>query len=442
MDPRAEPRPDGNGHDEAVHEQPDVERREEEHEEEREERAPPSKLPRRERLRRWRREHPRGTIIAIVVAALILAGLALVWWWMHTHETTDDAQIDGHIAAISTRVAGTVSAVHVEDNQVVTAGQLLIELDPRDYQVALARAEAELAQARANLEAEHPNVPITATTNLTQVATASDEITNARASVDGAERDAQAALARVHAAEANNARAQADLVRNRFLIQQRAIPPQRYDEIVATAKAAEAELRSQQASARAAEKNVDEQRAKLQQALSRAGEVEKNAPRQLSIKQANIDAKEAAVKVAEAAVARAKLDLEYTRVVAPFAGVVGKRSAEPGARVQPGEQLMALVDVDDLWVTANFKETQLHQLRVGQKVRIKIDAFDESIDGTVESFAGASGARYSLLPPENATGNYVKVVQRLPVRIRIAPGQDGDHRLRPGMSVEPRVTVH
>jgi membrane fusion protein, multidrug efflux system len=450
MDPRA----DGDGHVAAVQDAPDVEpggdephpgggngheRRERR---ERRDDEPPPKPPLRARVRRWRRQHPRGAVILVVAVVLALAAGVVLWWWLHVHESTDDAQIDGHIAPVGVRIAGTVTAVHVEDNQAVTAGQLLVELDPRDYEVALARAEAELAQARANLEAEHPNVPITATSNLTQVLTTGEDITTARAAVAAAERDAQAALARVHAAEATDARAQADLARNRFLIGQRAIAPQRFDEIAATAKAAHAELASQQATARAAQKAVDEQRARLQQALSRAGEAQKNAPHQLSIKQANTDAKTAAVKIAEANVARAKLDLDYTRITAPLAGVVGRRSAEPGQRVQPGEQLLAIVALDDLWVTANFKETQLRQLRIGQSVHVHVDALAAAIDGTVESFAGASGARYSLLPPENATGNFVKVVQRLPVRIKIAPDQDTKRRLRPGMSVVPRVRVH
>ncbi len=434
MDPGIEPHPDGNGRDEEAPSHPDIERRDE-HEEE------PPKPSRRERLRRWRREHPRGAVVLIVVLALLVVVGAVVWWWLHVHESTDDAQIDGHIAALSARVAGNVTAVYVEDNTPVTAGQLLVQLDPRDYQVALARAEADLLRARAELEAEHPNVPMTETTNVMQLQTTSQEVTNARAAVAAAERDAQAALARVASANATNVRAQADLARNQYLISQRAIPQATFDQFAATAKAARADVASAQATARAAQKAVEEQRARLEEALSRHGEVTRNAPRQLSIRQANIDAKEAAVKAAEAAVERARLDLEYTRVVAPFNGVVGKRTVERGQHVQPGEQLLAVVDLDDLWVTANFKETQLRLLRIGQKVHVKVDALARSIDGTVESFAGASGARYSLLPPENATGNYVKVVQRLPVRIHLAAPDDVRKRLRPGMSVEPRVRV-
>lgn len=439
MDPSPQPRHDGNGHDEPGHDEPAHDEPAHDEPDQPEHKSP--KEPFRRRAARWRRAHPAGTILLIVALVAAIAIGLLIWWYFHTHESTDDAQIDGHIAPISARVAGTVTAVHVEDNATVKAGQLLVELDPIDYQVALARAEAALAQARAELAAENPSVPITATSNKTQIATTSDEVDTARAAVAAAERDTQSALAKVRSAEANDARAQADLTRNRFLLTQRAITQERYDQVVATAKATHAEVESARALARAAQKTVEQQELRLQQAQSRAGEAERNAPHQLSIREAQIAAREAAVKAAEAAVQRAKLDLSYTRVVAPVAGVIGKRSVEPGQHVQPGEALVAVVALDDLWVTANFKETQLRKLAPGQHVRIKVDALGEKINGTVESFAGASGSRYSLLPPENATGNYVKVVQRLPVRIRIDPNQDAVRRLRPGMSVEPNVSL-
>ncbi|MCU1276539.1 MAG: secretion protein HlyD family protein [bacterium] len=436
MDPASQPSHDGNGR---PHE--DEHERDPEREDDREEEEPAPRPPLRERLRRWRRQHPRGAIIIIVALAALVAAAVVVWWYFHTHDSTDDAQIDGHISPVSARVSGTVIGVFVEDNQPVSAGQLLAQLDARDYQVARARAEADLAQARAQLEAEDPNVPITATSSLTQIATSTDEVESARAAVLAAERDAQSAQAKLYAADAADARAQADLARYKYLLGQRAIPPERYDAVTATAKSTHAEVESARALSRAAQKSIDQQQARLRQAMSRRGEVAKNAPRQLTIRQANIDAKAAAVQAAKAAVERARLDLEYTRIVAPLAGIIGKRSVELGQRVQPGESLLAVVDLDDLWVTANFKETQLRELRVGQPVRITVDALHVTIDGTVESFAAASGARYSLLPPENATGNYVKVVQRLPVRIRIARDQDPHRRLRVGMSVEPNVKL-
>ena len=443
MEESPHPRP-GNGHDEPRRDEHDEPRRDEH-----DEHVPddPDKKPERPqqplriRAAAWRREHPRGFVLLVAGLVVALAAAVLLWWHFHTHESTDDAQIDGHIAPVSARVAGTVVAVHVEDNTEVQRGQPLAELDPRDYQVALARAEAALAQARAELAAENPNMPITATSNVTQIATTSDDVDNAKAGIAAAEREQQSTLARVRSAEAANTRAEADLARQKYLLAQRAITQERFDQIAATAKAARADLDSARALTRAAAKTVEQQQLKLQQAQSRAGEAARNAPRQISIREANIEAKEAAVKAAEAAVERAKLDLAYTKIVAPVHGVVGKRNVEPGQHVQVGEELLAVVALDDLWVTANFKETQMRRMQPGQTVRIKVDALGETVDGTVESFAGATGARYSLLPPENATGNYVKVVQRLPVRIRIKPDQDPHHRLRPGMSVEPTVTL-
>jgi membrane fusion protein (multidrug efflux system) len=432
MDPASQPHSDGNGRDEP-HEDESHDEPEPAHER-------PSE-PMRRRLARWRREHPRGALIALVVLVAALAIAVLVWWQLHTHESTDDAQVDGHIAPVSTRLSGTVAGVFVEDNQPVQVGQLLVQLDPRDYEVALARAQAELAQARAQLAALSPTVPITATTNVTQIATTAGDVDTARAAIAAAERDYQSALAHVRAAQAADARAQADLARYKFLLGQRAIPQERYDQIVATAKSTRADVDAARAQAHAAQKSVEEQRLRRQQAESRHGEANRNAQGQISIREANIEAQRAAVQAAEAAVERAKLDLSYTKIVAPVAGVVGRRSVEPGQRVQPGEALVAVVELDTLWVTANFKETQLRRLRVGQPARISVDALGVKLDGSVESLAGASGARYSLLPPENATGNYVKVVQRLPVRIKLLPNQDPHRQLRIGMSVEPTVAL-
>lgn len=428
-DPRRE-RDEHEGHDDRGHRDRDPHREQ-------------PKPPLGTRMRLWRRAHPTGTVLLLLAAIALVAGGLILWWYLGTYEDTDDAQIDGHIAALSARVAGTVVAVHVEENQTVMKGDLLVELDPRDYDVALARAQADLLQAQANLEAENPNVPITEISNATQVGTTASDVDNSKAAVDAAQRDYQSGVAKVHAAEATSERAQADLKRNEYLLAQRAITQQKYDEVLATAKAAAADVASARAAARAAQKTIDEQKGRLQQAIFRQGEVVKNAPRQLVIKKASIEAKQAAVKAAEAALARAKLDLEYTRIVAPFDGVVGKRTVEQGQHVQPGEQLLGLVDLNDVWVTANFKETQLRKLQIGQKVRISVDALGKKLDGQVETFAGASGARYSLLPPENATGNYVKVVQRIPVRIDFndLKKENGDYALRPGFSVTPYVSV-
>jgi membrane fusion protein (multidrug efflux system) len=232
-------------------------------------------------------------------------------------------------------------------------------------------------------------------------------------------------------------RTAADLHRYRFLLKERAVPQQQYDDRLAAARVADAAVTSGRAQARSAAHVVAQQRARLGQAQSRLTEANKNAPRQVAIDRANVDQRAAAIRAAEAAVAQARLNLEYTRIVAPFDGIVGRRTVEVGMHIEPAQQLLAIVDIGDLWVTANFKETQLRHMRAGARATVRVDAFGRRYDGWVESLGAASGSRFSLFPPENATGNYVKVVQRLPVRIRL---KDPDRtRLRPGMSVEPRV---
>jgi membrane fusion protein (multidrug efflux system) len=417
------------------------EREEPEHEEP----EPPAhdepELPRRERLRRWRRAH-RRTFSAIVVAIVLLAaGGVLVAIHLWRYETTDDAQIDAHISGLSARVAATVQRVFVEDNMEVHAGQLLVELDPRDFQVAVTQAEAQLAQAQAELAGAHPEVPIVRLTTQTQVQTASADVIAAEAALASSERESDAAQAAVRDAAAHREQTGNDLARARYLISQRAITEELLDARLATARSATATWDSARARAHAAGKSVAEARERLRQAESRDRQATRTAPEQVDVQRANIVAREARVKAAQASLERARLDLAYTRVLAPFDGVIGRRGVEPGEHVQPGQELLALVDLAHPWVTANFKETQLRHMQPRQAVRVYVDALRRNYDGEVESMPGASGARFSLLPPENATGNYVKVVQRLPVRIRLFPGQPELERLRPGMSVEPRVRV-
>jgi membrane fusion protein (multidrug efflux system) len=402
-------------------------------------REPREPLP--ERGRRWAKRHPRATIgiLAGLGALAVLAGF--LSFYLTTFEHTDDAQVDGHIAAVSARLNATVLRVLVDDNQRVKKGQLVVELDPRDFQVAIERAEANLLLARSQLRSEDPRYSITTTTQQTQVTTSAQESATARAQLAGAERDREAALARLKQAQANATRASADLARDRYLVGERAISQQRYDQRVAEAKATAAEVDSDKALLKAAEKVVAQQAERLRQTVARERATASNAPQEVDASRASVAARQAAVKAAQADVDQARLNLEYTRIVAPFDGIVGKRSAEPGNRVSPGEELLAIVDVNDLWVTANFKETQLRRMRPGQPAKVKVDAFRRSYAAWVESLGAASGARFSLLPPENATGNYVKVVQRLPVRIRLRPDQPGLEQLRPGMSVEPRVRL-
>jgi membrane fusion protein (multidrug efflux system) len=396
---------------------------------------------RRDRLRGWRREHRSASLLLLLGAIGLVIAAAIVALHMWRYESTDDAQIDAHISGLSARVSATVLRVYVDDNAEVSVGQLLVELDPRDFQVAMAQAEAQLAQAEADLAAAHPEVPIVAVNTQTQLATASADVIAAEAAVASSERDADAAAAAVREAAAHDEQAASDLGRARYLIGQRAIPREQLDARLATARAAAATADSARARARAATKQVAQARERLRQAESRNRQAARVAPEQLDVQRANIASHEAQVKAAAARLERARLDLDYTRVVAPFAGIVARRSVEPGEHVQPGQELLALVDVAHPWVTANFKETQLRHMQPGQRARVHVDALRRDYNSDVESLPGASGARLSLLPPENATGNYVKVVQRLPVRLRLAPGQPEMQRLRPGMSVEPRVRV-
>jgi membrane fusion protein (multidrug efflux system) len=255
----------------------------------------------------------------------------------------------------------------------------------------------------------------------------------------GAERDQLAAQSRVLEVEANNAKAQADIARYKALVEKNEVSRTDYDRVVSTARALAASLDSARASAEAAQKVVEQRRAQLDQARSMMSQAQVSAPNQVAISRANLQSRQAEVQAMKAQLDRAELDLSYCKIVAPVAGVIGKRTVEVGEHVSKGQRLVTLADLGDLWVTANFKESQFKQMHVGQSVTISVDAFDQKFDGAVEAMPGSTGSVVSLLPPENATGNYVKVVQRLPVRIRFKPGQQGLDRLRPGMSVVPKV---
>jgi len=385
--------------------------------------------------------HPIKSVVGLLILAAIVVGVIVFWRYTQTYETTDDAQVDGHLNDVSSRVSGTVLAVHVTENQHVKQGDPLVELDDRDYQVALQRAEAALAQAQAQTRAEAPAVPITATSTQTQISVSRFTIASAEAGIAAARRDYEAELAKVTQAEANNARAQSDLQRYAILVKKDEVSQEDYDQRVAAAKAAAAALESERHVAAAAQKVIDQREAALSQARSQLSEATENAPRQVSAQQATMDLRRASVSAAQAAVEEAKLNLSYTKIAAPVSGVIGRKSVEVGQRVQPGQPLVAIVPLDDIWVTADFKENQLRNMRVGQRVTIHVDAFDADYEGYVESMPPATAAKYSVLPPENASGNYVKVVQRLPVRLRFKQGADTEHRLRPGMSVVPKVWI-
>ena len=394
------------------------------------------------RARNYARSHPAGILIgALAIVAAAVAAFFLLRY-LDSYESTDDAEVDGHLNPISVRIAGTVTGVYVEDTQYVAAGQTLVDLDQRDYHTALDQAQAATGQARAQLTAENPNVPIVETSNATTVSTTEADVRSAQAAVASAAQDYDARLATVREAEVNHTKAALDRARYQLLVDKDEISKQQFDAVVAAEKAAAASIDSAKASAEAARRLIDERRAQLAQAQSRVAEANQNAPRQVAIRRADIQARAAGVSNARAAQEQAVLNLSYTKIVAPVSGIVSQKSVEVGERVQPGEQLMTISQLDDIWITANFKETQLRQMRAGQSVDVKVDAFGTTYHGYIENLAGATGAKSSLLPPENATGNYVKVVQRLPVRIRLKSGEDQEHRLRPGMSVEPKVWLN
>jgi membrane fusion protein (multidrug efflux system) len=385
------------------------------------------------------REHPIKSVIGLLVLTAIMVGGYLFWQYSQTYESTDDAFIDGHTNYIGPRINGTITKVLVVENQFVKEGDLLAEIDPADYQVSYERAAADVAQARAQIKSLTPNVPITATTNQSSITSTEADISNALAGIASAERDHDADLARLREAQANNVKDKSDLARYKMLVAKEEVSQQDYDDKVAAVEASNAQVQSLQAMAESAAKVIDQRRAALTSVQVKLQQVRSNAPEEMEIRRAAVQSAEATAQAAKAQVDQAKLNLQYTRILAPVSGVIGRKMVEVGMRVQPGQQLLVIVPLDDIWITANFKESQIRRMQPGQRVKIHVDAFDKDYDGTVESLPAATGAKFSLLPPENATGNYVKVVQRLPVRIRFKPGEDPEQRLRPGMSVEPKV---
>ena len=357
-------------------------------------------------------------------------------------ESTDDAQIDGYIYPVSSRVTGYVTRVMVDDNQYVKAGTVLVRLDPKDYEVALANANATLANDRASAAALQTNVPLTSVNTSSELSSAAAAVENFQAGLVAAQRQFEAAQAALREAEANDLKAQDDVNRYKPLAAKDEIPQVQYTQAVESQEATAAAVEAAKASAAGAEQAVTQARARVAQAQAQLQFAE-TRPQQISVQRSRAEAAEAETQRASAALEQAQLNLQYTTIVAPVDGIVGQRSVQPGQNVTPGQQLMTIVPLDsrNIWVTANFKETQMTYMRPGQHVEITVDTYGRTYNGHIDSIAGASGARYSLLPPENATGNYVKVVQRIPVKIFFENGQDPQHLLRPGMSVEPNVKV-
>jgi len=391
---------------------------------------------------RGRRQSRRKAFLIFFAILLVLSTAALIYWlYARQFESTDDAQVDGHLNPVTARVDGTIVRVYVEDNQTVSTGEPLVDLDTRDFQVALDQARAQLAQARTQVSAQQPNVPITQAENVTNLSSGEAQVASSRAALETAERDRDTARARLAESEALNTRAQADFERYKLLIAKDEVSQQEYDQIVATAKSQAATVAANQAALSAAEHTVDQRRAQVAESQARLAQYQKTASQMLAIRRATVQSQRAAADTAEAELEQAQLKLSYTKIVAPVDGIVLRRSAEVGAHISAGQQLMQIAQMKGLWVTANFKETQLRAIKHGQSARIHVDALEEDFEGVIENIGAATGAVASVLPPENATGNFVKVVQRIPVRIRFNPNQDGLARLRPGMSVEPKVRI-
>jgi membrane fusion protein (multidrug efflux system) len=378
--------------------------------------------------------------IFVVLGVMVLGGLI---YYLHgrNFEETDDAQIDGNISNLGPRVSGTVIAVHVIENQPVQANDVLLEIDPTDLQVAVSQAKAAVALAAAQLQAEDPTVAITMTSNTAAVAGASSELLSATAGLTGAERDVEQLNARLVQANGNARLADIERKRGEDLWKAQAIPRADLDRRITTAETAGAEVQAAEHALAAAKERVSQQRAQIGASKSKLTEVKMNAPKEVETRKASVQSKEANLDAAKAQLAQAELNLGYAKVRSPVAGVAAKKAVNVGDHVSPGQQLVAVAQTGDLWVTANFRETQIERMRAGMAVDLHVDALGTNLSGKIESIGGATGSRLSVLPPENASGNYVKVVQRIPVRIKIEPGQEGIDRLRPGMSVEPKVRV-
>jgi membrane fusion protein, multidrug efflux system len=391
------------------------------------------------RRRRYRR--PKGLRILLIFAVLLLlVGAFILWRYFASYESTDDAQVDVHLYPVSARISGYVIKVNVNDNQYVPQGTVLVEIDPRDYEVAVDKARADLASAEATARSLNVTVPITSVNTSSQLRFAASDVDSANAGIIAAEKQLAAAAAQVAQAEANDVKAQDDLTRYKRLVEKQNVSQQTYDQALAAARASTANVAAARANDAAAQQAVQQSKYRLFQAEANHRTAQ-TGPQQVASTRARALAAVADVQQKRAALAQAELNLLYTKIVAPVTGAVNK-NVVVGWNVQPGQQLLTVVPLDEVWVTANFKEGQLKHMRVGQPVKLKVDSNGRTYRGHVDSIAGATGPLFSVLPPENATGNYVKIVQRIPVKIVLEQGQNSDRQLRPGMSVEPKVYLH
>jgi membrane fusion protein (multidrug efflux system) len=397
--------------------------------------------------------NPKMQRLAILGGAVLLAAIVGLFLYYHNRESTDDAQIDGHITPIASKIYGKVASVLVDDNQAVKAGQLLVKIDARDYQSAVDQAKAALDLAESEARSAGVDVPRTAENVASGTSSADAQLLGAQADLAKAQAtyeqaqtaDLSFAQANVEKSKANAALAQADLARYKPLVEKDEISKQQYDAAKANADASASALKADQEKLAQAQRNVEVVKAQLDAAKAhvldaRAAVESAHA----NTKQVGMRTADAQAKVAKGAQARASLDaaqlnLSYTEVIAPVDGVATHKQVEPGQIVQAGQGLLVVVPLQDVWVTANFKETQLKNMKAGQKAEVKVDTYGKTFSGHVDSIAGATGGVLSLLPPENATGNYVKVVQRIPVKIVLDRDSVGSYVLRPGMNVDATV---
>jgi membrane fusion protein (multidrug efflux system) len=388
--------------------------------------------------------HNKKIIFAAVALVVVLTATGYFARNAYLYQDTDDAQVDGHIMPLSARITGQIEKVNVVQGQRVRAGEVLAVIDAKDYKVADDQARATLLDAEATAASSHSSVPISSATAWSSLDSSTTEVTNAEAGVSAAEQNLDAARANEQQAEANSAKTDADLIRYQQLVAEQVISQQQFDQVSASAKSNRAAVVAAVAGVQSAQQALRQARGKLLQAQAALRNAQ-TAPQQVSVARDKADAADATVKERAAQLAQADLNLSYTIVRSAVDGIVGSKSVELGQNVGIGQELFQVVPLDDIWVTANFKETQLAHMRPGQPVEIKVDAYGRTWKGHVTNMGGGAGSVFSLLPPENATGNYVKVIQRIPVRIDFdRPSQrdfNADGLLEPGLSVEPKVRV-
>jgi membrane fusion protein (multidrug efflux system) len=398
--------------------------------------APPAKSSGFAMLKQYRK------ILFLALAVMVVIGGVVAWIYFSSYESTDDAQVDGHLHPVSARISGTILRVNpeVEDSHYVEAGTVLAEIDPADYQADRDRAQADFERLKASSVAAEKDIAVTSSGSNGRLDLANASVSEAEDSVATEKASLLAAQARLAQAQANFKRAEDDRQRYERLLAKHEISQSEYDR-VATESATDSE------GVTAGKADVISAQQRIAQAQSRLAERKADllsagsAPQQIASTRAKATAAVSEAARAHAQLTTSQLNLSYTKIIAPVSGIVGRKTVEVGQRVQPGQQLLTIIPVDDLWITANFKETQLRKMKPGQPVTIRADASGKDYKGHIDSLGGATGSKFSLLPAENATGNYVKVVQRVPVRIVLEQGENADHRLRPGMSVEPEVKL-